>query len=192
MSNGLGPGPKNETVYSGPAPAVSTGTVYGGPPLTGSAYNGAAPATVYRPPAPVGSPAATPSTAAPRVGHKVGNLFFLIAGLSVLNSVLAIVGAPIAMALGLGVTRLFDYAAHQSGNVGTAIVINLIIIGTVALIGVFARQGSIVAVIIGLLLYAGDTVLLVADGVGLHIVSLIVHGIFLASIFRGFRAMQPS
>jgi hypothetical protein len=188
MSNaGFGQGPKKETVYGGPAPAAQ-GTVYGGPPVGGTVYNGGSTGTVYRPAsqaAPAGS-----QTAAPGQTSKAGNLFFLIAGLSVLNTVLAFAGAGIALALGLGVTRMFDSALRQGGAAAPVVIVNLVVVGIFVLIGVFARQGSSVAVLIGLLLYAGDSVLLVLDGASLHVVSLIVHGIFLVSIFSAYRTMR--
>jgi hypothetical protein len=188
MSNaGFGQGSKKETVYGGPAPTAQ-GTVYGGPAGGGTVYNGGPTETVYRPaPQPA---AAGGKTVAPAPATKAGGLFFLIAGLSVVNTVLALAGANIALALGLGITRMFDYSLRHGAAVGPVIALNLVAVGIFLLIGVFARQGSSVAVLIGLLLYGADTVLLVMDGALLHVASLIVHGVFLVSIFSAYRAMR--
>src|SRR5437879_3401352 len=115
-SAGFGQGPKKETIYEGPTPTTTQGTSYNGFSPNGPVGNGGpAAGTVYRP------PAAQPTDAAALAqahGHRAGNLFFLIAGLSVLNTVLALAKAPFAMALGLGITRVFDSFAREGDGVG--------------------------------------------------------------------------
>jgi hypothetical protein len=122
--------------------------------------------------------------------HKTGNVFFLIAGLSIVNTFLAMSGAGIALALGLGITRIVDASLGQGGSIAPVLALNALVASVFVLIGIFARQGKGVAILIGLLLYASDTVLLAFDGVALHIPSLIVHAIFLVSIFRSYRMVQ--
>src|SRR5262249_54758392 len=120
MSNGFGQSPKKQaaaqgTVYGGPTIQTSEGTVYNGPvvPPRGGGYNGTAAGTAnpalgsishLKPPAPNAAHA-----------NKSGNVFFLIAALSILNTVLAISGAGIALLLGLGITRKFDAELSQGG-----------------------------------------------------------------------------
>lgn len=202
MSNGFGQSPKKQTVYGGPD--MGQGTTYGGPTITtneGTVYNGPAVpprgGTVYN--GPDGGGAARPlaQTAAATAAHasathaqKSGNVFFLIACLSILNTFLAMSGTPVALALGLGVTRMFDAFLRQGGSLGPVLAVNALVAGVFVLIGLFARKGSSAALLIGLILYAGDTVLLAMDGVLLQIPSLIVHAIFLLSIFRSYRMVQ--
>ena len=201
------PGAKKETVYSGPSPQPrqssgpssasvpsSGGTVYGGPapkPAGGTVYNGlGAGSTVYgnQPAAgtvynPTQSAAARPVQAGANAGSsKAGSVFFVIAGFSAINTVLILASAPFVMALGLAVTRI-----NPEGQMGTVLAINAIVIGIFVALGFFASRGSKAAFIIGLLLYAGDTALLLLDNPALHAVSIIVHGIFLFSIFKGLR-----
>jgi len=209
MSNTtFGPGAKKETVYSGPSPqpkqssgpSASSGgsTVYGGPaPKTaGTVYNGLgsgstvygnqpASATVYNP-ARQGAAArpVQPANAAP-VPSKAGSVFFLIAGFSAINTVLILASAPFVMAIGLAVTRI-----RAEGEMGAVLAINAVAIGIFVALGFFAGRGSKAAFLIGLLLYAGDTALLLLSGnPALHVVSIVVNGIFLFSIFKGFRQL---
>jgi len=206
------PGAKKETVYSGPSPqpkqssgpsasasASSSGsTVYGGPapkPAGGTVYSGvgtgstvygnqAASGTVYNP-ARQGA-AARPAQPATNAGSsKAGSVFFLIAGFSAINAVLTLASAPFVMAIGLTVTRI-----RAEGEVGAVLAINAVAIGIFVALGFFAGRGSKAAFLIGALLYAGDTALLLLDNPALHVVSIIVHGIFLFSIFKGLRQVS--
>jgi hypothetical protein len=210
MSNTItGPGVKKETVYSGPSPqqqqssgpspASSGGsTVYGGPapkPAGGTVYSGVgtgstvygnqpAPGTVYNPSRQ--GAAARPAQPASNAGSsKAGSVFFLIAGFSAINAVLTLASAPFVMALGLAVTRI-----RAEGEMGAVLAINAVAIGIFVALGLFANKGSKAALIIGLLLYAGDSALLLLDNPALHVVSIIVHGIFLFSIFKGLRQLS--
>jgi len=212
MSNTtFGPGAKKETVYSGPSPqpkqssgasasASSSGsTVYGGSApksAAGTVYNGlGAGSTVYgnqQPAATVYSPArqgaaAGPAQAGANAGSsKAGSVFFIIAGFSAINTVLTIASAPFVMAIGLAVTRI-----RAEGEMGAKLAINAVAIGIFVALGFFASRGSKAAFLIGLLLYAGDTaLLLLSENPALHVVSIIVHGIFLFSIFKGFRQLS--
>jgi hypothetical protein len=214
MSNTItGPGAKKETVYSGPSPqpkqssgastsaasASGGSTVYGGTapkPAGGTVYNGMgaggtvygnepAAGTVYNPArqGAAGSPSQTAANAAP---SKAGAVFFVIAGLSAINTLLILANAPFVMAIGLAVTRI-----RAEGQMGAVLAINAVAIGIFVALGFFASRGSKAAFIIGLLLYAGDTaLLLLSENPALHIVSIIFHGIFLFSIFKGFRQLS--
>jgi hypothetical protein len=208
MSNTtFGPGAKKETVYNGPSPqprqssgpSASSGgsTVYGGPApkAAGTVYNGLgaggtvygnqeASATVYNP-ARQGSAARPVQPAAAPAPSKAGSVFFLIAGFSAINTVLILASAPFVLAIGLAVTRI-----RAEGEMGAVLAINAVAIGIFVALGFFASRGSKAAFLIGLLLYAGDTALLFLSGnPALHVVSIIVHGIFLFSIFKGFRQL---
>jgi hypothetical protein len=88
--------------------------------------------------------------------------FLMIAGLSLLNSVLAITGTHIRFIFGLGVTQIVDGLAHQAGSAGYVLdlVINGIIAGVLVLFWNFARQGQKWAWYLGMALYALDAILL--------------------------------
>lgn len=205
------PGAKKETVYNGPslqprqssgpsaAPASSSGsTVYGGPApkaAGGSVYNGLgeggtvygnqpAAGTVYSPAqSAVARPAQAGANGAP---SKAGSVFFVIAGFSALNAILTLASAPFVMAIGLAVTRI-----RAEGQMGAMLAINAVAIGIFVALGFFASRGSKAAFLVGLLLYAADTaLLLLSENPALHVVSIIVHGIFLFSIFKGFRQLS--
>ena len=173
------------TVYGGPAPKPSGGTVYSGVG-TGSTVYGNQPAsgTVYSP-ARQGATARPAQPAANPGSSKAGSVFFLIAGFSAINAVLTLASAPFVMAIGLAVTRI-----RAEGEIGAVLAINAVAIGIFVALGFFAGRGSKAAFIIGALLYAGDTALLLLDNPALHVVSIIVHGIFLFSIFKGLRQVS--
>ena len=88
--------------------------------------------------------------------------FAVIAGLSVVNSVLSMSGASIHFIFGLGLTQIVDGLAHQAGTSGYALdfVINGIIAGVLVLIWNFARKGQAWAWYGGMALYAIDGLLL--------------------------------
>src|SRR5436190_21711474 len=88
-SGGFGPGPKKETVYSGPSPPQSGNTGYSGAaskPAGETVYGGpSAPgATVYNP-APQNNADVANAAQNEKVG-KAANIFYLIAGLSLVNT----------------------------------------------------------------------------------------------------------
>ena len=185
QSSGPSASSSGSTVYGGSAPKTSGGTVYNGLGAGGTVYgNQQAGGTVYSPArqAAVARPAQAGANAAP---SKAGSVFFVIAGLSALNTVLLLANAPFVMALGLAVTRI-----RPEGQMGAVLVINAIAIGIFVALGFFASRGSKAAFLVGLLLYAGDTaLLLLSDNPALHVVSIVFHGIFLFSIFKGFRQL---
>ncbi len=88
--------------------------------------------------------------------------FLMIAGLSLLNSILAMTGTHIRFIFGLGATQIVDTLAHQAGSAGYVLdlVINGIIAGVLVLFWNFARQGQKWAWYLGMALYAVDAVLL--------------------------------
>jgi hypothetical protein len=205
MSNTtIGPGTKKETVYSGPSQPSKQGTVYNGPaPTSGTVYDGPAMkpgggGTVYGGPGAggtaYGSPAGTvytPSRLATNhqpvvpahdpAARKGGNIFFAIAIFSAINTALIIAGSSIV--LGMGATTSKD----AQGQINTLVMINVLVIGVFVLLGIFARQGSKAAFIIGMLLYAGDTVLLLVSGdPSAHVAGIVVHVILLVGLFKSF------
>jgi len=185
MSSGFGQGPKKETVYSGPAldvkqapvynsmaPASGGGTVYNGPTPGGTTYNG--PARAASPPI-AQPPAAQVSTGA----TKGAGIFFVIAGFTAINMVLIFAGVRFAIGIG----------SASGNNLPAFIAGNAIAICIFVLLGIFAKQGSKPAFIIGMLLYGADLVMLVLNNPELHIVSIVIHGFFLFRLFQAFREL---
>jgi hypothetical protein len=115
--------------------------------------------------------------------------FYWIAGLSIVNTVLAFSGSSMGFALGLGVTRIFDAFGHGLGGLGmiVALLLDLVAIGVFVLFGVFANKGHLWAFIVGMVLFALDGLifLLVMDwiGIGFHVLALFF-------LFRGFQACR--
>jgi len=88
--------------------------------------------------------------------------FIVIAGLSLVNSVLFMSGTKIHFIFGLGLTQIVDALAHNVGSTG--IVLDLIINGVIAAVFVlfwnFARKGEKWAWLAGMGLYVLDGLIL--------------------------------
>lgn len=173
------------TVYSGPAPATQ-GTVYKGPSIQtggGTVYNGPSPMSNGPVPGVMAPRYGTrPAATAVNVGAAKGaKIFYTIAGFTAINTVLMFVG--IRFAIGVGNFRLVG------ATLGTVILVNLIGAGVFVLLGVFTQGGSKIVFLTGMLLYAGDLVLLLMNDAGLHIISIVIHGLFLFYLFSAFREL---
>jgi hypothetical protein len=88
--------------------------------------------------------------------------FLMIAGLSMVNSILAMSGTSVRFIFGLGVAQIVDALAHQAGSTGYVLdlIINGIIAGVFVLFWNFARQGQRWAWYLGMAIYVVDGVLL--------------------------------
>jgi hypothetical protein len=186
-SPSYGPGSKKEPANSGSSSAT-TGTVYSGPPMPGST------GTVYQGPTP-GGPASSgqrppvrgPQRAAAN-SHKAGVLFYYIAALSVVNTVIALAGVPIALAIGLGITRMIDASLGRE-SLPVALLLDVIVASMFVALGFFATKGNKAAFLIGLVLYGLDMVLLFSDAAR-HIPSLLVHGYFIYMLIKALRDLD--
>lgn len=128
---------------------------------------------------------------------RVGaNTFFWIAGLSVVNTVLALAGSDTRFVIGLGITQLVDALAYfvsldipDSAVIikAVAVLIDLVIVGIFTLFGYLAGRGRRWAFIVGMVLYALDALLTLVfqDWIGLAF-----HGFFLFGLFGGLRALN--
>src|SRR5207244_11576342 len=117
---------------SGAAGKPAGETVYGGPNAPGG--------TVYNP-----ARQNNANVASAAQNEKVGkaaNIFYLIAGLSLVNTFLAMSGVNMALALGLGITRIFDQALRTGGSAGPVLVVNAAVAGVFVAIGVFVQRGG--------------------------------------------------
>jgi len=212
-SSGYGQAPKKETVYSGPAPAPKQGTIYNGPSIQtagGTVYNGpsagTAGGTVYNGPsnggtvyngpsaggAVYGGPATGATTTRPVAANaaaatgdvaaaKGARIFYLIAAFTGINAVLIFVG--IRFAIGLGAPQVF------ATSLSSFLVASVLGAGIFVGMGMFVKRGSKPVFLIGMLLYAGDLVLLVMNNPALHIISIGIHALFLFYLFSAYRQL---
>ncbi len=118
-----------------------------------------------------------------------GSWFFWIAGLSIVNSVIALSGNGTRFVVGLGITQIIDAITQNANDIGKAVglIINLGAAGIFALFGIFARKGNTACFIIGMVVYALDALLLVPFQLWL---SIGFHAFALFCIFSGFAAQR--
>jgi hypothetical protein len=117
-----------------------------------------------------------------------GQWFYWIAGLSLINAVLALTGQDWRFLLGLGVTQLVQELSQQAGAPGIkAGLVGLAVIGLFAVLGQRAIQGHRWAFVLGMALFGLDGLifLLIQDWVGVGF-----HAFALAMILRGYLAAR--
>ncbi|MBN1397227.1 MAG: hypothetical protein JXA06_04260 [Bacteroidetes bacterium] len=122
--------------------------------------------------------------------------FYLIGGLSIVNSLVFVFGADLFFVIGLGFNYVVTAVVLAAGNTTEAgqidIVLKLIIFvlnaaaaGVFLVFGYFANKKYAWAFITGAILYALDGLIFLAVG---DYLSLIFHGIALFFIFKGYKA----
>lgn len=114
--------------------------------------------------------------------------FFWIAGLSLVNSFIALSGKGMAFVLGLGITQVIDGVANSMGGSAgmiVAVILDLLVAGMFIMFGVFGRKHHTWSFIAGMILYAFDALIFLA---GAGWLSLGFHGFALFCIFTGLRA----
>jgi len=139
------------------------------------------------------APVAAPSAADPVLERQLkggGSWFYWIAGLSLVNSVLALSGSGTRFILGLGIMRIFDELAQRMASgagLAVAVVLDLLAAAVFVFFGVFANKRHTWSFIVGMALYALDGLIyLIAQewlGVGFH-------AFVLFCLFRGFKACR--
>ncbi len=118
--------------------------------------------------------------------------FYWVAALSMVNTVILLVGGEISFIFGLGITQLVDgVAIVLAEDLGTAVTIaafvfNLLTTGFVAFLGFKARNHRW-AFNVGMVLYILDALLFVLFQDWL---SLAFHGYVLVSLFKGLKALN--
>ena len=128
-----------------------------------------------------------------RVGSR---WFYWIAGLSLVNTLLYYGGAPIRLAMGLGLTQLID------GIVGTifpqlyylSLAIDVIIAAAFIGFGYLSGRGEISTFVVGLIVYCFDGLLYLGLMILGHtpsgIVAIIWHGIAVYFLWKGLQAAR--
>jgi hypothetical protein len=114
--------------------------------------------------------------------------FYWIAGLSLVNTLAALVGQSWRFILGLGITQLADSLAVRSGH-GHAVVavVDALVLGGFALLGRYARRGQLWAFVAGGIFYGLDGLLFLA---GRDWIAIAFHVFVLVMIARGFDAAR--
>ena len=115
--------------------------------------------------------------------------FYWIAGLSLINSVVALSGSQWGFILGLGITQIFDAIGQniQGGGKAIILVLDLIVVGVFVFFGVFAHKRHTWAFVLGMILYALDGLIFL---IGQGWLSLGFHAFVLFCLFRGFKACR--
>jgi hypothetical protein len=130
-----------------------------------------------------------PAGADPSVEQRIRggvSWFYWIAGLSVVNSVLALAGAGFRFIFGLGITQLIDNLAHGFGGAAQAVALALdcVVAGVFIVLGIFASKRQSWAFIVGL-------VLLVLDGALTALfrdwISVAFHAFVLYVLFKAYQ-----
>jgi hypothetical protein len=113
--------------------------------------------------------------------------FYWIAGLSVINSVVALSGSQWHFIAGLGVTEMVDYIAKGAGSAGTVvgIMLDAFAAGMFILFGVFSNKRQNWAFIIGMTFYGLDALFFV---LGQFWLGIAFHVYVLYRIYLGMKA----
>ena len=115
--------------------------------------------------------------------------FFWIAGLSVINSLIAVFGGDLRFVFGLGVTSVADALSSQSGSAGRTVsfVFTALMAGLFVIFGVLARKFFHWAFVVGMVVYALDGLLLLYAQ---DFLSFAVHGFVLFLLSKGLSASK--
>ncbi|HPF99604.1 MAG TPA: hypothetical protein PLE77_06025 [Kiritimatiellia bacterium] len=121
--------------------------------------------------------------------------FYWIAALSLINSVVILMGSEWSFIIGLGVTQFVDgVAANVAQQAGaeaapiikaTAFAVDFVIAAFFVVFGIFAVKRQAWAYIMGMVLYAMDALLFLLVG---DMLSIAFHAFALACIFNGLLA----
>jgi len=148
------------------------------------------PAADAAPPSPVVTPDLVPELA--QMEHRIksgASWFYWIAGLSLINSVVALSGSNWGFVLGLGITQVIDALAKAVGSAGVAvaIVLDVIVAGVFVLFGVYANRKQSWSFLVGMVLYGLDGLLFLIGG---DLLGLGFHTFALFCIFGGYSALR--
>lgn len=123
------------------------------------------------------------------------NWLFVIAGVSLINSIIYLTGDSLNFIVGLGITKLIDCAtatlAADNGITGNTIIrivgfgVNIIIAGTFVVLGVLGRKRYTWAIIVGMILYALDGIIFLL--LGTYWVGILFHGLALVGLWSGLK-----
>ena len=121
------------------------------------------------------------------------NWFYWIAALSVINSMIILLGGEISFIVGLGLTQIVDAIAWEFKNSGgmnldvVFFLVSLFISGVFALFGYFSRKMMMGIYVTGMILYALDGLIFFLVGDWL---SIGFHVFVLFSLYGGLKALK--
>lgn len=122
------------------------------------------------------------------------NWFFWIAGLSLINTVIALAGADFSFAIGLGITQIFDGVAAAIAEESAtpalkfiAVALDLIAIAAFVGLGFLGRARHSWAFIVGIVLFGLDTIFFL---LAFAVLGIIIHGLAIFYLFRGMTAAR--
>jgi hypothetical protein len=115
--------------------------------------------------------------------------FYWIAGLSLINSIVALTGSDWRFILGLGVTQVLDAfgAGFGGGAKVVTFILDLLVAGLLILFGVFGYKRHLWAFIVGMVLFALDGLIFLFAGDWLGVA---FHAFVLFCLFRGMQACR--
>jgi hypothetical protein len=115
--------------------------------------------------------------------------FYWIAGLSLVNAIVAFSGSNGRFLVGLAVPWIISLFSRNLGSAGALIVLvlNVVAAGVFVLFGVFASKGQLWAFIVGMVLFGLDGLVLVKFSDWL---SVVFHAFVLFCLYRGFSACR--
>ena len=129
--------------------------------------------------------------------HGGATWFFIVAVLSLINTVIFLSGGNLSFVIGLGITQLIDGVAtavveQSNDTVGTvarviAIGLDLGMVGVFMAIGYFARRRYQASFIAGMIVYGIDALIMLPFSIW---VGLIFHLLGLAGMWGGFQAVR--
>lgn len=125
------------------------------------------------------------------------NWFYWIAGMSLINSIIYIVGGSLNFVVGLGITQVIDGITNEiaaqmgsSGLMYVGFVVDVLVALLFVLFGFFANKGHKWAFITGMVLYTLDMLIFLIDPLAL-IASILFHLWALFGLFQGVKAIKP-
>ena len=115
--------------------------------------------------------------------------FYLVAGLSLVNSIMTFIGSSFRFALGLGVRHLIADFASGMGDSGPtiALILNILAAAILILLGLFSGKGYAWAFLTGIVLLALDAI---PPLMAQRWIPAVAHAIVLYFLFRGFTACR--
>lgn len=145
---------------------------------------------VTRAPTAAAAPSSTALTVKqPQLAHRRrlgARWFYWVAGVSLVNTLVALAGQPRRFIIGLGTTQVANALALRTGRGWpSALLLDLVLIGGFVLLGHLALQGQLWAFAVGIAVYALDGLVFLAArnwiGLGFHVFVLVM-------VVKGFQA----
>lgn len=124
-----------------------------------------------------------------KVIHQSANLFYLIAGLSVLNTIAVFTDFSYTFFVGLGISQFIDEIIFNNLNIHSIIGImpGIVVASIFASIGIYANQYKRIAFLIGIILYIFDASLFLFS---LNWLPIIFHVFIIILLIKGYNAIS--